>query len=288
MRLQAACLCLSMAVASAQNVMVEVGAKPVGARGKLNLESGNGVLQTCRDEGPANDRITCVPSLNSALISTHDSVHNNENYCSSTNGTTLYTCRMPYKVITAYQAGMTFVLVADATCSASCSLNVDTVGPVNIKRSDGTTDPGGTLIAGEPQWVFYDGRVFRLMGGGAARRGGEDPDRSRDAVARRFIASMETMTYASTVTLETTAGDVHKTTTINAVGNATINAATGGLPGQHMWIIIANDLVGAKTVTFGANLRSSGPLVGMPGKSATIQFISDGTAWYEAGRTTNL
>lgn len=288
MRLQAACLCLSMAVASAQNVMVEVGAKPVGARGKLNLESGNGVLQTCRDEGPANDRITCVPSFNFALISTHDSIHNNENYCSSTNGTTLYTCRMPYKVITAYQAGMTFVLVADATCSASCSLNVDTVGPVSIKRSDGITDPGGTLIAGEPQWVFYDSRVFRLMGGGGARRGGEDPDRSRDAVARRFIASMETMTYASTVTLETTAGDVHKTTTINAVGNATINAATGGLPGQHMWIIIANDLIGAKTVTFGANLRSSGPLVGTPGKSATIQFVSDGTAWYEAARTTNL
>ena len=54
MRLQAACLCLSMAVASAQNVMVEVGAKPVGARGKLNLESGNGVLQTCRAGGPIN------------------------------------------------------------------------------------------------------------------------------------------------------------------------------------------------------------------------------------------
>jgi hypothetical protein len=52
---------------------------------------------------------------------------------------------------------------------------------------------------------------------------------------------METMTYASTVTLETTAGDVHKTTTNNNVGDAIINAATGGLPGQHMWIIVVND-----------------------------------------------
>lgn len=288
MKLQAACLFLTMAAASAQNVTVEVGGKPVGVRGKLNLESGNGILQTCRDEGAANNRITCVPSLNSALVSTHDSIHNNENYCLSSNGTTIYTCRMPYKVLTAYQAGMTFVLVADATCSASCSLNIDTVGPVSIKRSDGTTDPGGALVAREPQWVFYDGRVFRLMGGGSMRQGGDGVDRSRDAMARRFIASMETMTYASTVTLETTAGDVHKTTTNNAVGNATINAATGGLPGQHMWIIIANDLVSAKTITFGANLRSSGALAGTPGRSATIQFISDGTAWYEAARTTNL
>jgi len=35
MRLQAACLFLSMAVASAPNVAVEVGAKPVGARGEI-------------------------------------------------------------------------------------------------------------------------------------------------------------------------------------------------------------------------------------------------------------
>ena len=83
-------------------------------------------------------------------------------------------------------------------------------------------------------------------------------------------------------------GRCAQTTTNNAVGNATINAVTGGLPGQHMWIIIANDLVSAKTITFGANLRSSGALAGTPGRSATIQFISDGSAWYEAARTTNL
>ncbi len=162
-------LCLgSSAAVLAQNVTVEVGGRPVGTRAALNLESGNGIVETCRDEGAAANRITCVPSYNSALVATHDSVHNNENYCLSTNGTTQYTCRLPNKVITAYQTGMTFLLVADAPCSASCSLNIDTVGPVNIKRSDGTTDPGGALIAGEPQWVFYDGKVFRLMGGGGS------------------------------------------------------------------------------------------------------------------------
>ena len=36
MKLQAACLFLTMAVASAQNVTVEVGGKPVGVRGKRN------------------------------------------------------------------------------------------------------------------------------------------------------------------------------------------------------------------------------------------------------------
>jgi hypothetical protein len=278
---------LSFAAASAQNVTVEVGGRPVGTRGALNLESGAGILETCRDESAAN-RITCEPSYNSALISTHDTSHNNENYCFSTNGTAQYTCRLPYKAITAYQTGMAFVLVADAACSASCSLNIDNVGLVTVKKSDGTTDPGGTLIAGEPQWVFYDGKVFRLMGGGTRVADDRDRDRERDSIARRFIASMETMTYAGTVTLQTTAGDVHKTTTNNTIGNATINAATGGLPGQHMWVIIVNDQLSAKTVTFGGNFKSAGALTGSPGKSATLQFISDGNVWYEVARTTNL
>jgi hypothetical protein len=158
---------------------------------------------------------------------------------------------------------------------------------VTIKKSDGSTDPKGALVAGEPQWVFYDGRVFRLMGGDV-RRGIEEGDRQQDARARRFIAAMETMTYASVVNLETTAGDVHKMITNNTTGNATIQAATGGLAGQHMWVIIANDQLSAKTITFGANLRSAGTLTGTPGKAATLQFISDGTAWYEVARSTNL
>lgn len=281
-------VCLACATAYAQNIPIQVGGRPVGARGALNLESGNGILETCRDDGSAINRITCTPSYNSALISTHDTVHNNENYCLSTNGTTQYTCRLPYKVITAYQPGMAFVLVADAPCSASCSLNVDMAGQVSIKKADGRNDPRGALLAGQPQWVFYDGHVFRLMGGGGGGGDIEEGNRQKDVVGRRFLATMETMAYTKVVTLETTAGDVHKTTTNNGVGNATIRAATPGLAGQHMWIIIANDQLSGKTITFGENLRSAGPLQGAPGKTATLQFVSDGTAWYEVARTANL
>ncbi len=279
-------VCFAYGMAYAQNVSVQVGGRPL-ARGALNLESGNGILETCRDESASN-RITCTPSINSALVSTHDSVHNNENYCSSTNGTTQYTCRLPFKVITAYQPGMVFVLVADATCSASCSLNIDTAGQVAIKKADGRNDPRGALVAGQPQWVFYDGHVFRLMGGGAGSGAIEEGERQQDVVGRRFLASMETIAYTKVVTLETTAGDVHKTTTNQGVGNATIRAATPGLAGQHMWVIIANDQLSGKTITFGENLRSTGPLQGAAGKTATLQFISDGTAWYEVARSVNL
>lgn len=279
-------ICLGCASAWAQGIGVQVGGRSVGTRGALNLESGNGIFETCRDDAAAN-RITCVPSFNSAVVASHDSVHANENYCLSGSGTTDYTCKLPNRAIAAYQTGMTFLLVADATCTTHCSLSVDTLGQVTIKKSDGVSDPKGALVAGQPQWVFYDGRVFRLMGEGAPG-GVNEGDRQSDVTARRFIASMETIPYASTVTLETTAGDVHKTTTNNGVGNATIRAATPGLAGQHMWVIIANDEISAKKITFGENLRGAGPLTGAPGKTATLQFISDGTAWYEVARSTNL
>lgn len=279
-------ICLVSATLCAQNVAVEVGGRPIGARGALNLEPGNGILETCRDEG-AENRVTCTPSYNPAVISTHDSVHANENYCLSTNGTTQYACKLPHKALEAYRAGMTFVLDADATCSANCTLNVDTVGPVAIKKSDGASDPRGALVARQPQFVFYDGRVFRLMGSGAGGTA-EEGDRQHDVTARRFIASMETIPYSKIVTLETTAGDVHKTTTNDAVGNAEMRAATPGLAGQHMWIIIVNDQISPKTITFGEHLRSAGPLKGAPGKTATLQFISDGTVWYEVARSVNL
>jgi hypothetical protein len=264
-------LCFSLGAVCAQDVTVQVDGNLVGTRSALNLESGNGIVEVCKDEGSLKNRITCTPSYNSALISTHDTVHNNEHYCFSSNRTTQYTCSLPNKAIAAYQTGMAFVLVADATCRTSCTLNIDSLGIVQIKMNDGTTDPRGALIAGEPQWVFYDGRVFRLMGAGT-RRGGEE---------------METLPYASTVTLQTTAG-VHKTTTNDTVGNATIRAANAGPAGQHMCLIIVNDQVSGKTITFGENLKSAGKLAGRRGKSATLEFISDGSVWYEVARTTNL
>jgi hypothetical protein len=282
-----------LAAACAQNIAVQVAGKPVGSGTTINFESGSGIIQSCHPDGGA--RITCTPSYDLAVVASRDDLHGTENYCyvpaqtttREKDGSPTYGCRISNGTLASYSTGLTLVLLVDVACNNRCALSLDAIGPASIRRSDGVTDPGGTLVAGQPQWVFYDGKVFRLMGGAGAARGSGD-DRDRDAMARRFISSMETMTYARAILLETTAGDVHKTTTSNAVGNATINAATAGLAGQHMWVIIVNDQISAKTVGFGSNLKSAGPLLGSPGKSATLQFVSDGTAWYEVARTGNL
>jgi hypothetical protein len=97
------------------------------------------------------------------LIPTHDTIHANEIYCASSNGTTGYTCSMPDKALVVYSVGQMFLLNVDTTCAAACSLNIDSVGVKSIKKKDGVTDPGGVLIAGQAQFVWYDGTLLRLL-----------------------------------------------------------------------------------------------------------------------------
>lgn len=95
-------------------------------------------------------------------------------FCSSTNGTTTYTCSLSASAaLTSYTTGQPFLLSVDTTCAATCSLRVDSLSTnPSITKIDGTTPPGGALIANQAQWVYYDGTVFRLLGGGTGGGGG--------------------------------------------------------------------------------------------------------------------
>lgn len=100
--------------------------------------------------------------------------------------------------------------------------------------------------------------------------------------------SMDTMIYASTIALDPLLPNLHKTTTINTTGNATINATGAGIAGEHIWVSIINDSTSGKTITFGTNFKSSGTITGTASKTATIHFISDGINFYEVSRTLTL
>lgn len=133
-----------------------------GTQPTLNFVAGTGIIQSCVNNVGAS-RVDCTPSYNSALIPTHDTIHGNENYCSSTNGTSAYTCTMPNKALLSYSTGQSFLLNVDTTCATSCTLNIDGIGFKTVKKSDGLTDPTGTLVAGQAKLVWYDGTLMRLM-----------------------------------------------------------------------------------------------------------------------------
>ncbi len=102
--------------------------------------------------------------VNTAVIASLAQVENNLNFCHSSNGTTQYTCGLPSTALLAYKLGQAFLLDVDATCTVTCSLQIDGLSsPITIAQADGLTPPNGTLIAQQPRWVFYDGVVFRLI-----------------------------------------------------------------------------------------------------------------------------
>jgi hypothetical protein len=135
-----------------------------GTQPMLNFIAGTGLVQTCVNN-PGASRVDCTPSLNAAVALTISAAQSGAPvYCRSTNGTAAYTCSLSAaRALTAYSSGMVLLLSVDTTCASSCSLNIDNVGTVSIKKIDGATDPGGTLIANQPQWVAYNGTVFLLM-----------------------------------------------------------------------------------------------------------------------------
>jgi len=62
----------------------------------------------------------------------------------------------------------------------------------------------------------------------------------------------------------------------------TINLGTGNLPaGRTITLILVNDGVLGRLVTFGTNLLSTGTLLGVVSTRSIIQFVSGGTNFYE-------
>jgi len=143
---------------------IAVNGTTQGTQPMLNFIAGNGLSQTCVNNSGAG-RVDCTPSLNSAVALTIATAQSGAPiYCRSTNGTTTYACSFSSaRALSAYTAGMIVLLNVDTTCSSSCSLNIDSVGPISVKKIDGATDPGGTLVANQPQWAAYNGTVFLLM-----------------------------------------------------------------------------------------------------------------------------
>lgn len=104
----------------------------------------------------------------------------------------------------------------------------------------------------------------------------------------RLITGMKTETYANPLALTENLEDCRKITTTSAVGDATITVSNSGVGGKRLILIITNDATSGRTITFGTNFTANGTLVGTASKTAIVEFISDGTTFYEVARTTGL
>jgi hypothetical protein len=149
-------------VISTGQVGILVGGVPIAAEPNINFASSQGILQIASDN-PAMSRVDVTPAVNSTYVPTFNQLHANINFCDSVNGTTIYSCDLPSAPLIGYARGNSFLLAVDTTCAATCTVNISTLGPVAIYQSDGMTAPNGSLIAGQAKWIWYDGKVFRLV-----------------------------------------------------------------------------------------------------------------------------
>lgn len=66
--------------------------------------------------------------------------------------------------LSAYAQGVGLMLVPNANNTGACTVNVDTLGAVAIKRSDGADPAANDLVAGQAYWLRHTGTNFRVVG----------------------------------------------------------------------------------------------------------------------------
>ncbi len=162
-------------------------------------------------------------------------------------------------------------------------------GSVSLSAGVGGVTSGGggnfSVVAGNAIAGNSQGGSLTLQAGTKAGSGTQGEVILKNGAGLYFKTGVDTFTYAVTVSLDVSLSSFHKTTTVDATGNATINASAGGNAGQMITITITNDATSGKTITFGTNFKPSGTIVGTTSKVAVIGFISDGANWYEQYRT---
>lgn len=149
--------------------VIEVGGIPVAAEPNINFASSQGILQIATDN-PSLQRVDITPATNSTYVPTFDQLHANPNFCDATGSTVgagpvalAYACSLLPSPLVGYARGSAFLLAVDTTCATTCTINIGTLGPITLYQADGVTPPGGLLIAGQAQWIWFDGTIFRLF-----------------------------------------------------------------------------------------------------------------------------
>ena len=105
---------------------------------------------------------TTAPLVNEARYATDNKVERGEVTCIGNNGTTRYTCVLPWHALEQYYNGMQILFIPDTPCVSACSLAIDQQNGVSLKQGDGVTD--ASFLAGHGYWLYFFGGVFRTTG----------------------------------------------------------------------------------------------------------------------------
>jgi hypothetical protein len=148
--------------AAGSGVTIASGNSVIGTPATVNFVSALGVLLTFSTSGST---ITMVVSLDPAVAQLKANAQSGGALlCASTSASSeSYTCSMT-PTLGLNVKGEVINWLPDVSCGPMPSLNVDTLGSVPIRRSDGTAIQAGDCPAGQLQQIWFDGATYRLIG----------------------------------------------------------------------------------------------------------------------------
>jgi len=131
----------------------------------------------------------------------------------------------------AYVAGMMIAFKANTANTGACTLNVNSLGAVTIKKAGNINLGDGDIMAGQIVYVIYDGTNFQLI--------------------QYADGGLVTDTDGATVTFDRSAGKNHQVT---LGGDRTLVVSNLGV-GQYIAIDLIQDATGSRTVTWWSGIK---------------------------------
>jgi len=146
-------------------ITIENNATVAGVRGVANFVPGFGLVTTVTDSGA---KLNIQQAVDTAVVLSRAAHQTGETLLCTTAGGNgaAYTCAMSPTLGT-YETGMLVYWKPDVpAASGAVTLDIDQLGAVPVKLADGVTDPVEVRIeAGRIYAIWYDGQVFRFVGG---------------------------------------------------------------------------------------------------------------------------
>jgi hypothetical protein len=143
--------------ATGASVAWQLGGTPQGSFATANFIGSNGVTITSTNSLGV---ITYTAQNNSAVVPNYTIIHDNPNYCISSNGTVNYTCSLVTNgaaLTGGYQDGQVFLLKADTASTSSSNINIDGVGPKTLDDATCAASVGTGIAAGQFYQIAYNG-----------------------------------------------------------------------------------------------------------------------------------
>jgi len=141
---------------------IESNGTLVGTRSIANLVPGSGIFTMIFDTGT---KFNVQQSVDSAVVLTRAGLQSGRTLlCASAGASdTAYTCTMIPR-LTAYATGMLVNWIPDVSAAGGgTTLDIDILGPKDVKLADGTSDPtADDIVGGRMYLIWYDGAMGKF------------------------------------------------------------------------------------------------------------------------------